>query len=194
MRIGAIVSAVIVVLVVNSGCTDSDTAGDENSKSSNGVEEMASEFGFGRVPLGDVRLCPSGDLSASEVSQADVHTAVADVLRGAAADEGAGVVWASMDETLRSAHGSFESFEQRFDSVELDAVYEEWRFSDQVQAQGSVRSSEALVDVGAVCGDEVREATWMGSGYFPDFEGVSGGAVQLFFLNRPGGLRLWFSY
>lgn len=51
-----------------------------------------------------------------------------------------------------------------------------------------------LLDLAAFCDESVVAAVGMANGYFPRVEGVSGGVVQLFFIARPSGPKLWFSY
>lgn len=82
---------------------------------------------------------------------------------------------------MRSAHRSFDRFKKRLERSRLDAVYTKWGISNQVQAQRSLPDDEFLIDVAIWCGTDVRDATWMANASFPDFQGVSGGAVQFFF-------------
>lgn len=165
------------------------------SETTNEGQRIAQEFGWGRVPVGAVEICPSGEFISPPKPEDQIFEAVEELMRAANSENpDPSLVWQLMDESLQRANGSFEEFQTRFEKAQVDAVYSDWQISDQAEPQRAEQDDEPLIDVGAVCGNDVRDATWMGGAHFPRFQGVSGGAVQLFFVMRSEGPRLWFAY
>jgi hypothetical protein len=163
----------------------------ERAGSREEVERAAREFGFGRFPTGDVRLCPSGPFATDGTTRADIREAVAAIAAAANSPRPQpDILWQLMDPALQGAYSSFEEFTTAIEGAPLPRVYTHWEVGDNVWGPALQR----LVDVDALCGRDVAEATWMGNAYFPRFKGVSGGAIQLLFLAREDGLRLWFTY
>jgi hypothetical protein len=154
-------------------------------------ESVARQFGFGRLPGGDVRLCPEGPFAEKSPSQADVRRTAARIVRAANSPRPRpDALWELLDPVLQDAYGSREEFSAALEGTPVPRVYRRWRVSDQVWGPKQQR----LLDIEAFCGKEVASAAWMGSAHFPRFEGVSGGVAQMFFLIRADGLRLWFTY
>lgn len=156
-----------------------------------GAAREARKFGFGRLPAGDVRLCPEGEFDSRGMDPSDIRDRVELVVRAANSSEpGPAVLWHLMDPAFREVFGSRDALGAAMRRPSVPRVYRSWTIAHQVWGP----SRQRLLDIEAFCGKEVAKATWMGSAFFPRFHGVSGAAVQMFFLARPDGPRLWFTY
>ncbi|MEA2498692.1 MAG: hypothetical protein QOH26_1097 [Actinomycetota bacterium] len=189
-----------VVLLGGTACTGSDREPAIAHPSTTTTERTTVEgtgalsFGFGRVPEGSVEICPEGPFADRDLVAA--KKATADLLRAANAGgrPDTQAMWDLMDVTLQEAHGSYGEFVARVDAVRFDAndVYAEWRTSDRAYTDDKILLVGDLISLR--CGEETRSRVVQTEMYFPDFEGVSGGAGQLQWLSRPDGPRLWFIY
>lgn len=153
------------------------------------VPTIALITGSGRIPLGDVSLCPTGDLAeAGSITEDDVVSVSRDVLEAANAPEpDIRALWDLLDHALQEAYGSEDHFAETISSASLDD-FDEWEISDRV----SLEAGPILGDViTGTCGEEVAKAIVFGQAYFPKFEGASGGSAQLYFTVRDSGLRFW---
>jgi hypothetical protein len=144
------------------------------------------QFGWGAVPTGDQRVCPKGKFA--EPNREETLEAAADLM---AATNGRlqepKATWSLLDRSLRQMFRSFRAFSVAMRS-HVEPVYQEWGFSEEI---GFGRVS-FMPEVS--CDKEVLKATSVAQAYFPRFNGVSGGAVQLYFVARPSGPKLWFAY
>lgn len=164
------------------------------------AQQEKTSFGFGRLPEGDMEECPpSFSLDGAGATQKRVRNTASKVL-GAANGEPArpAVLWKLLDRNVREEFGSFEHFHDLFVQEDLSAgpgerdVYTRWDLYPVVLRGGPREGDLMLGDVRHRCGRQVSEATWVVQAGFPDFNGVSGGAVQMYFIARPSGPRLWF--
>lgn len=157
-----------------------------------GVARRARKFGFGRLPVGDVRLCPNGEFDPFGLVRSDIRDEVESIVRAANASKpDPTALWRSMDRAFQDVFGSRDELSSAMRKHSVPRVYRSWGISGQVVGP---KQRIPLLDIQAFCGKEVAEVTWMGSAYFPRFDGTSGGAVQMFFIARPDGPRLWFTY
>lgn len=145
--------------------------------------------GNGRIPLGDVSLCPTGELAdARSITEDDVVAASRAVLEAANAPKpDTRRLWDLLDPALQEAYGSEADFGEAISDASLDD-FDEWGITDSV----SLEAGPILGDViRGTCGEEVANAIVFGQAYFPKFDGVSGGSAQLYFTVRVSGLRFW---
>lgn len=157
---------------------------------SQSVPESALLTGNGRIPLGDVSLCPNGDLLESQSTTEDeVISASRAVLESANAPEpDSARLWTLLDPALQAAYGSEEQFAETISSASLDKAFREWEVSDSVTLDAGPVLGQFISDT---CGQAVAESIVMGQAYFPEFDGLSGGSAQLYFTVRESGLRFW---
>ncbi len=143
-------------------------------------------FGWGAVPAGDPRVCPSG-VFADASSWETLRTAK-ELLRATnGAVQEPRVAWGLLDRSLKSEFHGFRAFSRAMRShVEPD--YQEWGFSREV----AFGRRSIIPEV--YCDQEVLKATSLAQASFPRVHAVSGGAVQLYFVARPSGPKLWFAY
>lgn len=144
------------------------------------------QFGWGAVPAGDPRVCPKGVFA--EPNREETLEAAADLLRATNGRlQEPMQAWSLLDRSLRAMFGRFRAFSRAMRS-HVESDYQEWRFSEDVGFGGVSFMPEVS------CHKEVLKATSVAQASFPRFEGVSGGAVQLYFVARPSGPKLWFAY
>ena len=156
-----------------------------------GTPDVALQTGNGRVPLGDVTLCPTGDLTQSRsVSNGAVAAAVRSLLESANGNQpDTERMWSMLDPSLQAAYGSLENFQKMISRAPLDDAFREWSVSDEVFVDSGPVLGQLISDT---CGTDVAKAIVVGQASFPQFEGLSGGAAQLYFVAREDGtLRFW---
>lgn len=152
----------------------------------------ANDFGFGRIPKGYVGNCPVGQFQPPEEPTAELTRTTQEFLEAANTDPAdTSAMWRLMDESLRQAYGSFKRFREHVETARLDPTYVHWELTDRVFLGDGSLLAELIEDR---CGEGVLDATWEIEIFFPRFEGVAGGAAQLFFLAREDGPKLWFVY
>lgn len=170
--------------------TQSPDGSPQSPEPSSSVPDTALLTGNGRIPLGDVSLCPSGDLgSGKSLSKTDVIEASGSVLEAANAERpDTSRLWSLLDPSLQSAYGTEEQFHQRIYAASLDDAFRKWGISDDVWLDSGPILGELIADT---CGEDVAEALVVGQAFFPRFDGVSGGAAQLYFVVRDSTPRFW---
>lgn len=172
--------------------TEPSPSEEPSPQPSSSVPESALLTGNGRIPLGDLSLCPVGDLAHGDaLTKDEVVAASRAVLEAANAPEpDTGRLWRLLDPSLQQAYGGEERFAEAITAVPLDDVFRDWRISDNVVLEAGPVLGRSIADT---CGQEVAGAMAIGEAFFPQFEGLSGGAAQLYFVARDSGLRFWLS-
>jgi hypothetical protein len=154
--------------------------------SSDSQSRSGRTFGWGVIPAGDPRLCLRGRFEEPDADRTRV--AARRLLR--ATNTGATApmtVWKMLTRPIKDAFGYYATLARRMRHLELRPSYWEWEISK--------------VEVGPVsfmpevrCGERVLHSMTVAQVSFPEVEGVSGAAVQLYFVARRSGPRLWFAY
>lgn len=144
----------------------------------------------GRIPLGDVSLCPIGDLAHSDALMKDEVVAASRAVLAAAnaPDPDTDHLWKLLDPSLQQAFGSKERFAQVITAAPLNDVFRDWQISDSVILEAGPVLGRVIADT---CGEEVANAMAIAQASFPQFNGSSGGAAQLYFVARDSGLKFW---
>lgn len=170
--------------------TDPSASEEPSPRPSLSVPESALLTGNGRIPLGDVSLCPVGDLAHSDALMKDeVVAASRAVLEAAnAPDPDTDRLWRLLDPSLQQAFGSQERFAEVVAAAPLDDVFREWQISDSVMLEAGPVLGQVIADT---CGQDVADAIAIGQAFFPQVNGLSAGTAQLYFVARDRGLKFW---
>jgi hypothetical protein len=97
-------------------------------------------------------------------------------------------LWRLLDPSLQQAYGSEERFAEAITAAPLDDVFRDWQISDNVVLEAGPVLGQLIADT---CGQGVADAIAIGQAFFPQSDGLSGGAAQLYFVARDSGLRFW---
>jgi hypothetical protein len=157
----------------------------------------AVSFAYGRLPAGDLRLCPRGAFEALAETDPRIRQASEAILQASKGMTDPAGVWSLMDESLRSAYGSFDEFRTVLEAQAMDAVWREWNFdggAPDAEPMHAPTSRLLSGPIGMSCGNEVLQATWVDTVYFPNAQGLSAGSALLLFVVREDGPRLWATY
>lgn len=143
-------------------------------------------FGWGAIPAGDPRICPTGVFA--DASSRETLSAARELLSATnGAVQEPRMAWSLLDRSLQKVFPSFGAFARAMRS-HVETVYQRWGLSRDIRFGGV----SFMPDV--PCDDAVLDATSVAQASFPRFNGVSGGAVQLYFVARARGPKLWFAY